>query len=290
MDRITREDEQELVRAFVAGRTPESYSALFRAMARRLISYFRMRGCDQSLAEDLTQEVMLAVYRQVGQLRDPESFLPWFYRIARNSLLQHFRHQGRQPQEAELADMPLPEGDPLASLQFVQWMQALDPDERELMRLRYIEGFEYHEISNMLRIHVVSIAVILVLVPAILVLREDLPDGRSIYLAIRLLQTADALLILASALAGVMLHRVSQEVEGGEMASALRYLVLYLILRPLTFVARVILANAAPSGFILVLVAFSGAAQWLLAIAIFYRWRLTQHLSELAKRYQVAAR
>jgi RNA polymerase sigma-70 factor (ECF subfamily) len=140
--------EQDFVRAFVAERTPESYSALFRVLAPRMIAYFRVRRCEASLAEDLTQEVMLAMYRQIGQLKDVAAFQPWLFRIARNCLLQHFRRQDRQPQEVEIQEVSQPEADPLAAFEFAQWMRALDLDERELVRLRYIEGLEYHEISS----------------------------------------------------------------------------------------------------------------------------------------------
>jgi hypothetical protein len=148
-------------------------------------------------------------------------------------------------------------------------------------------GFSSFRMGTELRwIHKAAIAVSIILLPLVIVLRANLPDGRSIYPPIRLLQTADALLILASAIAGVLLHRISEQIGAGEMATALRYLVLYLILRPLAFVLRFVLADLAPPSMILLLVGFSGALQWLFAIAIFYRWRVTQHLSELAKRYQ----
>jgi hypothetical protein len=147
-------------------------------------------------------------------------------------------------------------------------------------------GFSAFRMGAGLRwIHKAAIAVIIILIPAVIVLRENLPDGHSIYPVIRVLQTADALLILASAVVGVLLHRIGEQIEAGELATALRYLVLFLILRPLLFVVRVAVADAVPPVVILFLVGFSGALQWLFVIAIFYRWRVTLHLSELAKRY-----
>jgi RNA polymerase sigma-70 factor (ECF subfamily) len=150
MDRSTV-SEQEAITAFLATPTTETYSALFRVMAPRVLGYFRVRGCEPALAEDLTQEVMLAVYRQSRQLNNSESFRPWLFKIARNALLQDRRKRTRQPQAVDLEDVALPESDPLASLQFAQWMKALDAEERELIRLRYVEGLEYHQIAELLR-------------------------------------------------------------------------------------------------------------------------------------------
>jgi len=47
--------------------------------------FFRTRGCDLALAEDLAQEVMLSVYRKAAQVRDRASFRAWLFRIARNA-------------------------------------------------------------------------------------------------------------------------------------------------------------------------------------------------------------
>jgi RNA polymerase sigma-70 factor (ECF subfamily) len=146
-------DEKEVIGRFLARPEHEGYSALFRRFVPQLVRYFRIRGCDGALADDLAQEVMLVVYRESRQLRDPELFRPWFFRIARNALLQHHRRQVRRP------EMPMGEEtdsalvvttDPLANVQFEEWMDALEPEERELMRLRYADGLQYHEIAKML--------------------------------------------------------------------------------------------------------------------------------------------
>ena len=122
-------------------------------MAPRLFRYFRGRGCHPATAEDLCQEVMLAVYRHSAQIRDHELFLPWFYRIAHNELLQHYERETRQPKAVQMADAALenvrePSSDPLLALQFAEWMRFLEPEERNLMVLRYVEGREFHEIAE----------------------------------------------------------------------------------------------------------------------------------------------
>lgn len=146
--------EQEAVEQFLSSRAEETFSILFRAMAPRLVCYFRARGCQLSLAEDLTQDVMLIVYNQSHTLRNRELFRPWLFKIAKNTLLQHLRREGRQVEtielDARLQESAKTSADPLTASHFAEWMASLDPNERELMMLRYVEGFEYHEIAAML--------------------------------------------------------------------------------------------------------------------------------------------
>lgn len=148
--------EQEAAQWFLAAPSEESFRDLFRVTAPRIVCYFRARGCDLDLAEDLTQEVMLAVYNGYRTLRNRELFRPWIYKIARNALLRYIRETGRQVDtvslDAELVQTAGPSPDPLLLSQFAQWMAWLSPDERRIMMLRYVDQLEHHEIAAMLGI------------------------------------------------------------------------------------------------------------------------------------------
>lgn len=146
--------EREAIERFLTDRGEQTYAGIFRIFAPRLVTFFRLRGCEGDLAEDLTQEVMLAVYRQSHTLRDKELFRAWIFRIARNALLQHKRSSGRQILTTELTHTIQEQSgavsDPLLGFRFNEWMSALHADERQIMMLRYIEGLEYHEIAAVL--------------------------------------------------------------------------------------------------------------------------------------------
>src|SRR5262249_26028660 len=142
-----------------------------------------------------------------------------------------------------------------------------------------------HMGNRLQAIHVLGIATIPILAVVMLGFRSNLPDSHSTYPAIRILQTTDVVLVFATALIGVVLHRISQDVAGGEMATFLRCLVFYLLLRPVTFVARSLFTDFGPPGAMLFFIAAGGAAQWMFALAIFHRWRLTQRVAQLAERY-----
>jgi RNA polymerase sigma-70 factor (ECF subfamily) len=130
-----------------------SFTALFNVFAPQLIAFFRARSRQYALAEDLTQEVMLKVYQKAGQLRDRTLFRAWLFKIAQNTLRQHYGRARREVETVNLADVANrvevagnhTAGTP--GFEFRNWMDFLDPREREVMRLRFIEQWEYHEIA-----------------------------------------------------------------------------------------------------------------------------------------------
>lgn len=80
----------------------DSFSDLFHTFSPQLVAFFRARGCERALAEDLAQEVMLIVYRKATQIRDRSLFRAWLFKIARNALCRHY---GKQAQEVETVDL-----------------------------------------------------------------------------------------------------------------------------------------------------------------------------------------
>jgi len=130
-----------------------SFTALFKVFAPQLMGFFLARGRELALAEDLTQEVMLTVYRKAGQVRDRTLFRVWLFRIAQNALRRHYRKLTREVKTIDLAEVANrletsshhPAGMP--AFEFRDWMAFLDARERDLMTLRFVEQWEYHEIA-----------------------------------------------------------------------------------------------------------------------------------------------
>jgi len=109
------------------------------------------------MAEDLAQEVMLTVHLKASQLRERKLFRAWLFKIARNALSHYYRKQAAEVQTVDLADVAdrlaashMPAATP--AFEFRRWTALLNSCEQELMRLRFIEQWEYHEIAAALAV------------------------------------------------------------------------------------------------------------------------------------------
>jgi RNA polymerase sigma factor (sigma-70 family) len=149
-ERVAREAADK----FLDNPNAESFADLFSTFSPQLVAFFRARGCELGLAEDLAQEVMLTVYRKAAQVRDRGLFRAWLFKIARNTLCRHYGKQTREVETVSFeettdglaaASVKAPE---IPAFEFLHWMALLDSGEREIMKLRFIEQLEYHEIAT----------------------------------------------------------------------------------------------------------------------------------------------
>jgi RNA polymerase sigma-70 factor, ECF subfamily len=145
--------EEAVTNRFLEVPDEDSFGDLFKLFSPQLVAFFRARGCELALAEDLSQEVMLTVYCKATQVRDRTLFRAWLFKVARNSLCRHYGKQSREVDTIDLADVSdrlvaashKPATTP--AFEFMHWMGFLDSREREVMKLRFIEQWEYHEIA-----------------------------------------------------------------------------------------------------------------------------------------------
>jgi len=144
-----RSREDAVTGNFLESPNDESFTELFLTFTPQLVSFFRAHGCGLDLSEDLSQEVMLAVYRKSAQIRDRTRFRAWLFTIGRHAL---YRHSGKQSPKVDTVDLESvidtntqPAGRP--AFEFHHWMSILESHEREALTMRFVEGWEYHEIA-----------------------------------------------------------------------------------------------------------------------------------------------
>lgn len=118
-------------------------------------------------AEDLTQDVMLKAYKNIGRLKSPDVFRSWLYRIAVNRLKDYYRRKRFKAlfgfvsvdeegfhETAELTVKPEVEGG-LSKKDF--WRQIsrmltrLSAGEKEVFLLRFFDQLSIKEISAALK-------------------------------------------------------------------------------------------------------------------------------------------
>ena len=109
---------------------------------------------DPHLAQDAAQAAWPLAWRKLTTLRDPDRLRPWLLAIAANEARQMLRRQHRDRiTELEVADVGSDRTDPAsrpAETDLVRAVRLLPPDDRTLLALRYVAGFDATEIGRAL--------------------------------------------------------------------------------------------------------------------------------------------
>ena len=146
--------ECEVADRFLDHPTEDSFSELFRVFSPQLVAFFRSRGLEAAVAEDLAQEVMLKVYQKAWQIRDRRLFRAWLFKIARRVAALYLTRLTREVPTVNLANVddrfavPPLAGVGCLAFEFQEWMSLLNAREQDLMVLRFVEEWEYHEIAS----------------------------------------------------------------------------------------------------------------------------------------------
>lgn len=141
-----------------AGRTPpfERIVAEHGALITRIAMSYE---ADPALREDLTQQILLAVWQALPSFRADASLKTFIARIAQNRAISFVARQVRLPPVAEIpekleADEPNPEESAIDASErraLIEATRRLPVPQRQVIVL-VLEGFSYAEISDMLGI------------------------------------------------------------------------------------------------------------------------------------------
>lgn len=151
-----RREAQWVLRAQCDDR--EALEALLRAVQSGLLRYISGLVGSQG-AEDVLQDVFLQICRHLKQLRDPELFRPWAYRIASRASFAFLKQERRwRPIDDEEAADLLPasaDRDALALLSDLSvLLNWVSPASRAVLLLHYIQGLSLDETAAVLGIGV----------------------------------------------------------------------------------------------------------------------------------------
>ncbi len=144
---------------------------MFNENRRWLETVVRARLGDSHAAEDVIQELAVAIFKQPNRPTEPQKVAPWLYRIALRKVINHRRYLGRQRrlidgygrhatvlQEKEI-DRPsghwLMQQETKQSVQSA--LQRLNESDRQILMLKYSEGWSYRELADHLGITIKTV-------------------------------------------------------------------------------------------------------------------------------------
>ncbi|MEK7485645.1 MAG: RNA polymerase sigma factor [Planctomycetota bacterium] len=118
-------------------------------------SYLFRHLHEYNLTQDLMQEVFIRAFRGIPQLKNPESFVSWLYKISHQVLADYFRKR--------VETVPLEKAEYLESIPYEKSLEKLEllsklevslselPEKYQtILSLKYFEQKSYEEISEIL--------------------------------------------------------------------------------------------------------------------------------------------
>jgi RNA polymerase sigma-70 factor, ECF subfamily len=132
---------------------PGAFEELVLVMERPLLYYATKLTGQQDNALEVVQEVWIRALRSVRKLKDPGCLRPWLYRIAHGVVVDRIKRDRSRERAEEIhieefqeAADPTFDGELAAVLHSA--LDEIEPRQREVLTLFFLEGFSVAEISG----------------------------------------------------------------------------------------------------------------------------------------------
>lgn len=148
---VKRSDEQLI--AAVQGGDGDAMGVLFDRHHRAVHALCVRLGHDSDLADDVTQEVFLRVWRYAGSFRGRSAFRTWLYRLTYNAFADSQRRDSRR-RETSALELVEPDSPPEEIADRHVLLEAalskLAPEQRTVLVLSRYHGLGYDEIGRII--------------------------------------------------------------------------------------------------------------------------------------------
>jgi len=141
----------------------KAFAVIVHSYERLVFTYVFRLVDDRRLAEELSQDVFLKVYRGLPGFSERSAFTTWLFQIAKNTAIDELRAIERRPQAVSIDDVLMPalveprfeQAEPIRAL----WaaVARLNVDLRTALLLRDIVGLSYAEIADSLEITLTTV-------------------------------------------------------------------------------------------------------------------------------------
>ena len=152
--------DRRLVDRAVAG-DHDAFAELARVSIGRLFAVARLILRDQGQAEDATQEALVAAWRDLSSLRDPDRFEAWLHRLLVHACYRELRRARRRPvidAGVDVLTLEPPIADASLSLadrdQLERGFRRLEPEQRAVIVLHFYAGLPLTEVADILSVPV----------------------------------------------------------------------------------------------------------------------------------------
>ena len=124
----------------------------------RLRAYIYRSTLDEDMTDDVLQETLIILIRKLGNLKTADAFWGWIFRVASNSIIDHYRKNAKHKRVHSFQDILIEKAakgtNPDARLMnreladtIKQAISALKPRQRQAISLRCYEDMSFREIA-----------------------------------------------------------------------------------------------------------------------------------------------
>lgn len=147
MDFNQNQTDNELISGFQNG-SEKAFALLYKKYEGKLMGYLYSKLRNQELAEEVFQISWSKVVDNIHRYKFSENFSAWLFTIASNSVKDWFKKSHNQLKllESFRQEKRLSNQDPESSLD----LKFLNPDEKKIIELQYVQGMSSKEISKKL--------------------------------------------------------------------------------------------------------------------------------------------
>lgn len=151
--------------AAMALQSPDCFGCLAQRYEGKLMRYIRrISGVSQEDAEDILQEIFIKVYRNLRSFDQSLKFSSWIYRIAHNQVISNWRKTKSRPQVLKFetdedflkfiasdVDLAHDTERKFEAEEVRKLLEEMDEKYKEVLVLKFLEGKDYKEISDILQ-------------------------------------------------------------------------------------------------------------------------------------------
>lgn len=146
-------NERELIRECQGGNT-EAFGLIYDRHVRTIYNFIFYKVFDKELAEDLTSQTFFKALKHVGSVDPDRPILSWLYKIAQNSVLDHYRSARHAEDIDDYWDIS-DDGDVIGDLdtevdigRVKKYLKELSSLERDIIFMRVWQELPYEVIAE----------------------------------------------------------------------------------------------------------------------------------------------
>lgn len=153
----TRAALADLIERISEHRDRTAFIKIYEHFAPRVKSMLMGKGLQASAADDVLQEIMLAVWNKaVSYDRNKSAVSTWIFTIARNKSIDRLRREQRHQATSDEPDLRADEGMTATDEVFLderkkavhEALSALSPEQKEVVLLSFQKGLAHSEIAD----------------------------------------------------------------------------------------------------------------------------------------------